>query len=69
MAEKEKRYILTPRPVRRRHMTMTPEQRERERRRERLKGYVQRKYQRNKDFYEKAGIKPSGYYKRKEFED
>ena len=46
----------------------TPMQREREYHEKMLKHRTSRMYKRNKLFYDAVGIRPSDYYKRKEFE-
>lgn len=50
------------------HIRKTPMQREREYHEKMLKQRTSRMYKRNKLFYDAVGIRPSDYYKRKEFE-
>ncbi|HIX81908.1 MAG TPA: hypothetical protein H9980_08070 [Candidatus Erysipelatoclostridium merdavium] len=54
--------------TRKRLIRKTPMQREREYHEKLLKERASRMYKRNKLFYDAFGIRPSDYYKRKEFE-
>lgn len=54
--------------TRKRLIRKTPMQREREYHEKLLKERASRMYERNKLFYDAFGIRPSDYYKRKEFE-